>query len=37
VQKSGGLDGREDALLELRERAKTDPVLRKKLEEKGLL
>ena len=37
VQKSGGLDGREDALLELRERAKTDSVLRKKLEEKGLL
>ena len=37
VQKSGGLDGREEALLELKERAKTDPVLRKKLEEKGLL
>tara|TARA_Y100001938_G_scaffold143912_1_gene217529 strand:- start:2142 stop:2735 length:594 start_codon:yes stop_codon:yes gene_type:complete len=37
VQKSGGLNGREDALMELKERAKTDPVLRKKLEEKGLL
>ena len=37
VQKRGGLDGREDALLELKKRAKTDPVLRKKLEDKGLL